>query len=148
MFPSNPHVVYKRDVKWLSWNEFLSKDSKRRIQYIPFKKLKQLIKEYNVKKRLQYNSLRTQLKNKNLPSEPDKIYKEWKSWDNFLIPKHFSFAKVKKIVQKKKFSSINEFKKSKKPSGIPYKVWEIYKSEWKGWPDFLGTSTKPRSRKN
>jgi len=95
MFPSNPNVVYKRDGKWLSWNEFLSKDSKRRIQYISFKKLKQLIKKYNVKKRLQYNSLRTRLKNKNLPSEPEKIYK----------------------------------------------------SEWKGWSDFLGTSRKPRSKK-
>ena len=146
-FPSNPNVVYKRDRKWVSWDEFLSKDSKRRIEYISFKKLKELLKKYNINKRIKYNSLRDKFKNKNLPSEPNKIYKEWKGWDNFLIPKYFSFEKVKKLVQKKRYNTINDFKKSKKSTGIPYKVWEIYKSEWKGWPDFLGTGKKIRSRK-
>jgi hypothetical protein len=34
------------------------------------------------------------------------------------------------------------------PKDIPVAVNVVYKKEWKGWPDFLGTSRKPRSRKS
>jgi hypothetical protein len=39
-------------------------------------------------------------------------------------------------------------KTEKYPNNFPKAPRSAYKKEWKGWPDFLGTSTKPRSRKS
>ncbi len=55
-----------------------------------------------------------------------------------------SFLEAKKYIQSKKFKNRGEFicwaKSNKKPKDIPSSVHSVYKKEWKGWGDFLGTN--------
>jgi hypothetical protein len=49
---------------------------------------------------------------------------------------------------KKKIKTKEEWYETKMPNKIPRSVDKVFKKQWKSWPDFLGYSTKPRSRKS
>ncbi len=86
-----------------------------------------------------------------LPKNPGGVYKEWKGIKDWIGPtylernqrahlKYYSFKECKKIVIEKKFDSISKFKSwAERPQKVPFKPDAIYKSEWRGWPDFLGS---------
>ena len=65
-----------------------------------------------------------------------------------------NYEKAKYKIKKYKFKSGREFfefyKKNSGIKNIPRTPNQYYtiKKEWKSWPDFLGTSTKPGSRKS
>ena len=141
-YPSNPHVVYKREGTWQSWTKFLSKDSKRIIAFTPFSVAQSLIIKEKVYTPNQYQKLRRKLKNFNLPSEPYKIYDKWKSWEDFLVKKYVSFEQAKLWACKQNFKSVKDYQRSKKPEGIPVKAERVYKSKWIGWFDYLGKKEK------
>lgn len=61
-----------------------------------------------------------------------------------------SFNNAKKYAKKFNINSQKGWKifyKKSLPENIPYNANLIYKKEWKGWDDFLGTGRKPRSKK-
>jgi len=98
---------------------------------------------------------------KDIPRNPHAVYKkEWKGWGDFLGTgrignqnKTFrSFTEARKFARQSKISSQTEWQKycksGKNPKDIPYAVRQIYKKEWKGWGDFLGTgNVAPSDRK-
>ena len=84
---------------------------------------------------------------------PDQM-KDFKGWDDFLNKDQMlNYENAKNKIKKYKFKSGREFfefyKKNNGIKNIPRTPNQHYtiKKEWKGWPDFLGTSTKLRSRK-
>ena len=90
----------------------------------------------------------------NFPLVPEKFYKDvWNDnggWSGFLGTEYIAnnkrvylaFDEVKRFVKVLNFKGKNEwflFSKSvNKPHNIPSAVNSVYKSEWKGWADFLG----------
>jgi hypothetical protein len=104
-------------------------------------------------------------KTKGFPNDmtviPNRVYKkQWINWGDFLgtntisvhLRKFRSYKEAKKYVQSFKVRNTAEWLKLKKskefPQNIPKAPDQFYAKEWKGWPDFLGTGRKPRSRKN
>ena len=107
----------------------------------------------------------------NIPMDPSVYYKKkgFVSWKDLLgnsydirisrsnIHAHLqnapSYHKAKKIIKNFNFKNKTEyFKKFKelKKYNLPRNASSFYtiRSQWKNWPDFLGTSRKPRSRKS
>jgi len=87
----------------------------------------------------------------NIPATPWAIYEEWKGSGDFLgtgtvAPQNMvyqTFDNTKKIVQLLKLKSKTEWydycKSGKKSKDIPMDPRTVYKKEWKGWGDWLGT---------
>ncbi len=66
-----------------------------------------------------------------------------KVWDKVSYRNWMSYEQAKKYVQELKINSNTEFyefaKSNKKPRTIPSAPSQVYKTEWKGWSDFLNT---------
>ena len=80
-----------------------------------------------------------------IPKFPDRRYKEWVSWPDFLgkeiIPDARPFAEAKKAVQALGIKSRDHYqriwRKNKDFSDMGFKPWNRYPNDWKGWSDFL-----------
>ena len=88
-----------------------------------------------------------------VPRNPDEVYKN-KGWINYVdwigkdpkfsrIMKFRSFKDARRFARKLKLKSSKAWpkycKSGKKPDDIPRNPDNIYKKEWTGWGDFLGT---------
>lgn len=96
------------------------------------------------------------------PSNPNSFYKnEWTNWSKFLSKplnkkKHnnvyYSYSECKNKIQSKKIKSKNDFyikinEIIKSDIRIPYSPNTIYKNEWEGWGEFIGTkSVQPQKK--
>ena len=102
-------------------------------------------------------------KPKDIPSAPRNSYKkEWKDWLDWLGTDNLSMVDRKKGF--KSFEEVREFIRSlgvktepewrewmsthKKPIDIPAVPARIYKKEWKGWGEFLGTGNISRVKRS
>lgn len=146
--PSNLHSTYKNE-GWISITEFLGNEGKPRRKRISMTliEVKQFAKKHHVKSKEEWG-LMTKKKNfpKGMPKALPSFYKnQWTDWNDFLDinpnDKFLSFSDAKKYLKPLKLNSSNwrEYSNSgKKPKNIPRAADRIYKSEWKGWADFLG----------
>jgi superfamily II DNA or RNA helicase len=149
--PAAIQNVYKNEFE--GWGIFLGSGNKQGYlnkNYVSLYKVKEYAKKNNIKNR---NEWYWHCKNKNIPQNipqtVDLIYKNkgWKGWDDFLGTSKFkSFNECKfyaRTLKLKGWSDWNRyFKYHKRPIGIPAKPYNTFKSEWKGWDDFLGTNKK------
>jgi len=144
---------------------FLQRRSGKFSDYISFNEAKKIVSKLKIKSLKDWRDLSiTVKKNNNLPSIPERQYKnEWKGWGDFLGTGRISTIYFKNFIQARKFArnlklrSSAEWRKKVKgrnlPEGIPADPRSKYKSQFKGWADFLGTNNKPggqikpRSRK-
>jgi len=153
--PSNPVRVY--DHEWTSWPDFLGTDyvatQKRKFRSIA--NAKKYIQKFGIKGQYAWAVwLKTNKLPKDIPNDPGSFYRKqgtWKGWGDFLgtgniapINKTYcSFSQAKKFARKSGMKSQTQWRKycksGKKPDEIPMAVQTIYKKEWKGWGDFLGT---------
>ena len=80
------------------------------------------------------------------------INKGWKSWDDFLGVKKIRkytkdntrpFNEAREFVCSLNLKNVDEWasywKTHKRPNDIPSGPFQVYKKDWKGWNDFLGT---------
>ena len=87
-----------------------------------------------------------------IPSLPGRTYKkEWNGWGDWLGTgiiattkrEHRSFKEARKFVRKIGLSGkdawVHYVKKNKLPGNIPRSPPVVYKKEWNGWGDWLGT---------
>ena len=88
-------------------------------------------------------------KPEDIPKAPWHVYKtRWKNLVDWLGTEtvYLSFEDSRKFVQILGLKSYSEWKKycksGKKPDSIPLGPDSVYKGEWKGWGDFLGTGRK------
>jgi predicted helicase len=165
--PAIPNRSYKNK-GWISWSDFLGtknvSNSLVSEKFLDYNKAKKIVHKLKCKSLSDYIKLS---KNNKLPSGLPKYPskntygKDWISVGDFIgtgrIADQFknfvSFKKAKEIIKKIKIKNSFEYnlmsKSGKRPLEIPSNPQKEYQNKgWKGWPDFLGTSRKPRSKKN
>jgi len=125
-------------VSYGNWRSY--EDAKN---YVRSLKIKQIKEWYDLNKSKNFP--------KDIPKYPQDAYKNWKDWGDFLGVRNFlyksreykSYEEAKKYAQSLQLKNSSEwFKLSKSknfPEDIPVYGQEVYKKEWKGWGDFLGT---------
>jgi hypothetical protein len=117
--------------------EFIKKN-----RFLTYDEAKIFVKEANIKNSREYRTFKS--KPLNLPSAPDRTYKKnWEGWDKFLDVEFYSYKDAKKYAQTLNLKSRENWKelsrRKKLPDNIPASVNEVYKNEWEGWGEFLGT---------
>jgi len=142
--PTAPDTVYKKE--WKGWGDFLGTGNVWKKEYRSYNKARKFAREHKIKSEKEWRNFKRTKRPNDLPYNPDRVYKEWISWSDFLGPRPSqwkSFKEARKFAQSLKLTSPREwskFSKSKKrPNGIPAGPFQVYKNEWKGWGDFLGT---------
>ncbi len=154
--PYSPDIYYKNK-GWKTWGEFLGTFSiaKTKRKFVSYIEAKKFIQMKNIKSQSDWFDYKK--KNKlplNIPSSPNKTYenKGWKNWGDFFGTKYIankdrkylSYLAAKKFVHKLNINSTTEWYKycesGKKPSQIPRQVKTVYKNEFEGWDEFLGSN--------
>lgn len=146
---------YFKSTGWIDWGDFLGTGIKKKKNFLPFEEARELIKSLGFKSKIEYDTYVIKQNkaegNCRLPSTPHKTYdNDWVNWEYFLgkdesVKKSVvrisfdeckAFLKPLKISGKRAYHVIKKLKKL--PINIPWKPEQIYKNEWKGWPDYLG----------
>ncbi|MDA9957249.1 DEAD/DEAH box helicase family protein [Candidatus Pelagibacter sp.] len=153
--PEIPKIVdkvYQKKKQWIDWGDFLGTKfvSLQHRKYRSFDEAKKYVLSKNIRT---YRDWNKHTKSKNFPKDIPvalRTYKEWVSAIDFFGPRppretnYRSFEKAKKYAKQKEINTKEnwfEHTKSKNfPKDIPVAVSSTnqYKSQWKGWPDFLG----------
>jgi hypothetical protein len=151
--PVSPQNTYKQE--WKTWGDFFGTGTiapKYRV-YRSFKDARKIIRSLMLKNTTEwYEYCKSGNKPDDIPSTPNNRYKkEWKGFGDWLGTgrgadqnKEFrSFRNARKFGHTLGLKSQKEWleycKSGNKPDDIPVGVWNIYKKEWKGMWDFLGT---------
>ena len=148
--PHNPQNVYKN---FVSYTDFLGTKyiypTKR--GYVDYVSAKKFAHSLNLKSLKEWHSISKAGKlPSNMPGRPEAYYKDFEGNKTFINQKYWSYKKIKKFVQEKKIKTAKEwinFIKKNSDRNIP-KAPQLFYKEWKGWPNFLGSDRKPRSRKS
>ena len=160
--PKFPNVVFKKE--WEDWGKFLGTGfvAYHLRKYKNFELVKKYAQSLELKTSRQW---REHSKNKNFPKafpkKPQNSYKNngWKGWGDFLgtgntepsLKKFRSFKNTKKYALSQNLKNTKEWAihvKSKDfPKDIPKSPSGVYKKEWRGWGDFLGTGNLSVKRK-
>jgi hypothetical protein len=149
--PMNPDISYKKE-GWMGWNDFLGHEMSQYINsdFLSFEQSKSIVKALGLKNNKEWREYcKSGSKPLKIPSAPDKKYKnEWKGWGDFLGSgvianskrNYFSFLEAKKFIRGLNLKSENQWYEywSKNSPLIPRNPQQKYKSEWRGWADFLG----------
>ena len=150
--PASPEKVYKNK-GWNGWGDFLGTGNIAVYNrtFLSFQDAREFVRRLNLK-----NSDDWQLycksgkKPNDIPSSPKYLYKneylgikDWLGTGKRIV--YDDFEDAKKFVQSLKIKGNKEwriFAKSKDfPADIPKSADKIYKKEWEGWGDFLGTGS-------
>lgn len=134
-WPANPGQTYPDQFK--GWCNFLGKSKTVIKDFLSFKDCKKQVIKFKFKTKAEYK------KNKKLnwPANPDRCYKEWKGWGDFLGNEKFfiSFVDLRREIKKKNITTQKQYQNSyKKFKGWPAAPNEKYKKQWKNWPHLLG----------
>jgi hypothetical protein len=151
--PSAPDQVYKNE--WKGWGDWLGTGtiSPQNKIFLPFEESRDCIRKLNFSSQKEYREYcKSGNKPNNIPSAPDQVYKnEWKGWGDWLGTGtiasfnkiYLPFEESRDCIRKLNFSSQKEYreycKSGNKPNNIPSNPDKVYKNEWKGWGDWLGT---------
>jgi len=160
--PKYPMRVYKKHWKgigdWLGTGRIANQN---RV-YRPFQEARKFVQSLELKsaKRDWTTYCKSGQKPADIPSGPNNVYKkEWKGWGDWIgtgyVSSHKrtyrSFQDARQFVQQLGLNSEMEWKKycrsDKKPHDIPNAPQALYKTEWKGMGDWLGTGFVALSRR-
>ncbi len=131
--PSRPHVYYESE--WQGWQQFLGTSF-----YETLADASEAAQKLRIKNQKEYKHQHK--KDPRLPYNPDRCYKtEWKSWQHFLGKSFYeTLADASGVARQMEIKSSIQYKAlSKKNPRLPACPDKVYKSEWRGWPAFLGT---------
>ncbi len=146
--PSSPRSVY--DDEWQGWGDFLSNNvvAPQNMEFICYEEASKLVQKLGVKSFDQFQKfkLRDDFSSFRIPKAPDVVYKNkgWIGFSNFFgknsIEKYdyFRSKEYVKLFKIKNLKEWHKYSKSERPDFIPSNPQKFYKSEWKGWADFLG----------
>lgn len=152
--PSAVNKVYEND-GWKGWGDFLQTNvvANYNKQYLTYDAARKYAISNKIQSVREWRELCKSKKfNPLIPTNPNVTYKAkgWENWgkflgtnkisDNLKVFRSFSDAKI--FAQQLKLSGKEKWfqfcKTKNKPDDIPSGVSKTYKSEWKGWADFLG----------
>lgn len=155
--PTNPHKVYK-DKGWISLGDWLGtqKIANNDRIYLSIEEAKVIVKQRQLQNVKEWNLFcKSGIKPSNIPTDPYSVYrnKGWISWADWLGTNnlssnnrnYISFNDLKKHIKSLKLSSkdkyaifVRDHKFKINEKDLPSAPNVVYKSEWKGWADFLG----------
>lgn len=84
--PSNPDVYYKNN-GWVSWSDWLGYEEiklKNTPNFMSYEEAKKYVSEFGLKTHKDWVNFSKTNRPKNIPSNPWKIYKEWKGIKDFI----------------------------------------------------------------
>jgi superfamily II DNA or RNA helicase len=122
-----------------------------RVNWLPFTQAREFARSLRFKGEHEWRAWRkTPDKPADIPTNPNKVYAEWKSWGDWLGTRRFRnvdwrpFTQAREFARKLGFKSSGEWRAwcktpGKRPLDIPSSPSEAYPEEWKGWGDWLGT---------
>jgi hypothetical protein len=164
--PANPDNVYS-DL-WQGFNDFLGTPKPRTVGRVwrSFQQAREYVRSLKLTSYLEYKEWSNgKLKNKpgfpdDIPAHPYGVYgkgKDWKGISDFLGSKPSGkyvqmrpFAEARNLVRKLKLGSSTEYVKwagggvkgvPPRPPDIPVVPHAKYRSQWRGWADWLGLSS-------
>lgn len=136
--PRHVWKVYKD--KWKNMNEFLGNKNNKHIgkdfRWIHYEKLKELVQKIGIKNNEDYRKWAKQNLEilferdivNNIPGQPDKVYKEWKGWKEFLGTELLTFKEAREWARKSGIKNSVEWKKyPNKPANIPICPEMVYR---------------------
>ncbi len=128
---------------------------RKRNKWMSYQEAKAYIRKQGIQTSTQFEELsKSRKKPKNLPSKPNLVYEEWKSWGDFLETKNISpikreymnFEEARIFIQKAGITLVQQFRKwsksEQRPNNFPSAPWRTYNKEWVSWPHFFGTERK------
>ena len=148
--PSSPPIIYKE--KWVSWGEFLGTGRVYKKSFRSYEAAQALMEELGIRTQRQFREWsRSDLRPEDIPSNPDHIYRtEWTKWNDFLGTKNINSKKfrsykeaqalMKELGIKTSVQFQERSRSGERPFDIPFNPRNIYKSEWKGFGEFLGVN--------
>lgn len=152
--PSIPENTYKNK-GWVSYADWLNTNNIQsgKINYREFKQAREFVRKLKLKSNNEWNDYsKSKSKPNDIPATPMSTYKN-KGWLNmgdwlgnnrvaYGSINYLNFEDVKIFVRKLNINSRKEWDEyclsGSKPTNIPKTLHYTYKSEWKGWDDFLG----------
>jgi superfamily II DNA or RNA helicase len=162
--PANPNRTYKKEWKgygdWLGTGNLWPHDIREHIR--PYVDARKFTHSLGLKSRHEWNEYcKSGKKPYDIPSAPHLMYiQNWKGYGDWLgtgtiapqMRKYRTFEAARDFVIQLGLKSEHEWRKysksGKKPDDIPAHPSTVYKSDWKGMGDWLGTGTiAPRYRK-
>jgi predicted helicase len=159
--PKRPHEIYKKQFK--GYGDFLGNNNiaSKNLVFWNYNKAKRYVQNLKIKSINEYFKFtKTKSFPKQLPVGIQSVYKNkgWKGAKDFFGIENVrdsnlfgTFDQTKKFVRslgiKTKSDWMKYYRNNNLPPNIPKTINKFYEKQWKGWPDFLGTSRKPRSRK-
>ena len=125
------------------------------MKFRPFAEAREFVRALKLKNQEEWRRYyKSTTRPSGIPTNPDKVYRtEWKGWGDFLGTgriasqdmKFLSFDRAKEIVHSLGLKTQTEWKEycksAKRPKDIPSNPGGTYRTEWKGWGDWLGTGS-------
>jgi superfamily II DNA or RNA helicase len=155
--PASPEKTYKNK-GWRGYEEFLGHIPRQMKpgSALPIEEAKKILHPLRIPDQQTFYRLS---KNKQLPAgipgNPARVYRDkgWKGFPDLLgyIPKRparwdISYDELKDLLRPLKIRSAEEFyqlrNQDKLPKGVPRDPYDLFKADWKGWPDLLGYTPK------
>lgn len=148
--PVNPARTYPEE--WDGYDDWLGTGKTRKFR--SFKDAREFVRLLGLKNYAEWTRYR-KYGNKplDIPTAPEQVYDEWIDWGDWLgtgtiapqNKKFRSFEQARESTHNLKLKTREDWRKycksAKKPSDIPNSPEHIYKKEWKGMGDWLGTGT-------
>jgi len=153
--PKAPRGAYLKK-GWQGWGDWLGTGTVASFnrQYKSFHDARKYVHTLGLKSGTQWGEYsKSDKKPADIPATPAQVYKkEWKEWGDWLgtgrTRNHRSFHEARKYVRSLGLTGYDDWWKFSKsvnrPSDIPATPDKVYKKEWKGMGDWLGTFTIPR----
>lgn len=147
--------VYKSE--WRGWIDFLGIDPKERIRskYRSFASARRFVRNLGIKNQFEWIAyVRSGNKPPDIPGQPHLLYKNlgWQGVGDWLgsgviansKKKFRPFREARKFAHSLNLRTMAKWqiysKSGKRPLDVPSAPDRTYHSEWRGWPDFLGTA--------
>ena len=142
--PSSPDGTYKKE--WKGIGDFLGTGRTHYSgEYRPFKKAREFVRALKLNGKIEWNEYcKSGDKPDDVPANPHTTYKkEWKGTRDWVGTNFSSFVDSREFARSLGLKGQIEWyaycKSGDKPDDIPGTPQRVYKDEWKGWGDFLGT---------
>jgi putative methyltransferase/type III restriction/modification enzyme restriction subunit/helicase-like protein/integrase-like protein len=147
--PSYPLKAYS--LEWMGWADWIGID--KEVTYLSFLQARDFVRSLKLKNKEDWSNYRKLGKiPRDIPGTPNKIYSEWNGWGDWLGTgrianqnrEFLSFNDAREYVRSLNLKSSEEwsdYSKFKRPRDIPSTPDRYYEDEWRGWGDWLGTTT-------
>ena len=143
--PATPAGVYKAE--WRGWRDWFG------TEFRSFQAARAFVRSKGLTNRADWTRYcRSGEKPDDIPVTPERVYKaEWRGTGDWLGTEYRSFQAARAFVRSKGLTNLREWKtfcrSGGKPDDIPAHPERVYKAEWRGMGDWLGTgAVAPRYR--